>query len=135
MSGLYSDDILKITQSHPYYTQQLAFNLWEILKNEKHADSPVAQAVAEIVQHHDIDYERLWNMLNRSDMRVLIGMAFSDDSPLSEKFTREYFSVAGSTVFSVVKRLTRQGLIVKNDGGYEIDDPFLMQWIREKRLK
>lgn len=127
--------ILDITQSHPHYTQQLAFTVWELLKDDKAVVSHLETAVSEIVQHHDVDYERLWNTLNRIDMKILIGMAFSQISPLSKDFARQFDTGAGSTVFSSIKRLMQSGLVAKGEKRYEIDNPFFKKWIQVRRLK
>lgn len=119
-----SKDILEITKSHPYYTQQLAFNVWELLNNAGKSKNPVDEAANEIIRHHDMDYERLWNTINRTDMKILIGMSLSGIAPLSSEFSKKYFTGASSTIFSGLKRLAQNGLMIKTESGYEIDDPF-----------
>lgn len=127
-----SDEILDITKSHPYYTQQLAFNTWENINNDK-VTNPVDLAVDEIIRHHDMDYERLWNTVNRTDKKILIGMSVTDKSPLSKEFTGNYFNGATSTIFSGLKRLMIRGLVIKVEQAYEIDDPFFMRWLKLRR--
>lgn len=127
-------EILEITKSHPYYTQQLAFTVWESLKGSGEIQNPVESAVEEILRYHDMDYERLWNTLNRTDMKILIGMSLSESAPLSSDFSKKYFAAAPSTVFSALKRLSQNGLVIKNKIGYEIDDPFFKRWIKKRRL-
>ncbi len=126
--------LLDKTRCHPYYTQQLAFTVWELVSNNSLIENPIQTAIAQIIQYHDIDYERLWNTLNRTDMKLLIGMSLSDSSPLSEEFSRLHSVGATSTVFSTLKRLIQNGFISKSSSGYEIDDPFFKQWIRVRRL-
>ncbi|MDP2337473.1 MAG: hypothetical protein Q8N05_13715 [Bacteroidota bacterium] len=55
-----ADQILHFTDGHPYYTQQLAYNTWIILNQGHEVLKSVEQAIAETVQIHDFDYERLW---------------------------------------------------------------------------
>ncbi|HUX56307.1 MAG TPA: ATP-binding protein [Bacteroidales bacterium] len=128
-----STEILQITGSHPYYTQQLAFTVWEILGRSGYSSDIVNNAAEEIVQSHDNDYERLWNSFNRTDMTVLTGISSSDTSPLSEEFSRLYGTGASSTVFSTLKRLARKGMLVKEGSAYKIDDPFFKRWIVFRR--
>ena len=45
-----SEEILGITDSHPYYTQQLAFTVWEFLVRTRFTPDIVANAANEIVQ-------------------------------------------------------------------------------------
>lgn len=126
-------EIVEITKLHPYYTQQLSFNVWELLNGEDKIKYPVAEAMNEIIHHHDMDYERLWNKINRTDKKILIGMALSDTAPLSAEFAKKNFSSATSTVFSGLKRLSGEGLVIKTERGYEIDDPFFKRWIEKRR--
>ncbi len=133
-----TEEILKFTRSHPYYTQELAFEVWELLdrdRSSKQGKQVVKGAEMEIVRHHDIDYERLWNTLNRTDMKILIGMAFYEGSPLSLEFIRMFNVGAQSTVFSGLKRLMQSGFISRNEKSYEMDDPFFKKWIQERRLQ
>ena len=128
-----SEGILNITDSHPYYTQQLAFTVWELLVRSEYSPGIVENAANDIVQSHDNDYERLWNSLNRTDMTILTGMADNSISPLSDEFSRLYGTGAVSTVFSTLQRLTRKGIIIKESTGYIMDDPFFKRWIIMRR--
>lgn len=125
--------ILKITGSHPYYTQQLAFTAWELLSRSGYSPEVVETAADEIVQSHDNDFERLWNTFNRTDMSVLTGMSASDISPLSDEFNRLYGTGAVSTVFSTLQRLTQRGILIKEGSLYYFDDPFFKRWIILRR--
>lgn len=71
--------ILDITKSHPYYTQQLAFEVWETIKKGEVIEAPVDEAFNEVIKYHDIDFERIWNTLKNMDMKVLTGLAVSND--------------------------------------------------------
>ena len=128
-----SGKILHITDSHPYYTQQLAFGVWELLLHSGYSSDIVETAANEIVQGHDNDYERLWSTFNRTDMMVLNGMSASNISPLSEAFSRQFGTGAASTVFSTLQRLTRKGILLKEGSVYSIDDPFFKRWIVFRR--
>jgi hypothetical protein len=128
-----SGSILDITDSHPYYTQQLAFTVWEQLIRSGYSSDIVKTSADEIVRSHDNDYERLWNTLNRTDMIVLTGMSLNDISPLSDEFSNLYGAGASSTVFSTLQRLARKGMLVKEGSVYRIDDPFFKRWIVFRR--
>jgi hypothetical protein len=128
-----SETILNKTGSHPYYTQQLAFQVWELLNKSGYSDDIIQIAVNEIVQSHDNDYERLWNNFNRTDMMLLIGMSDSDISPLTEEFSKRYGTGAISTVFSSIQRLTRKGVLIRSGRSYMIDDLLFRRWINVRR--
>lgn len=129
-----SSEILAITKCHPFYTQQLAFALFELFIKKESSSNIVEKGIEDILQIHDMDFERLWNTLNRTDMKVLIGMTQTTHSPLSVGFSIKNNIGASSTIFSSLKRLTQNGIVIKTSGGYEIDDPFFCKWIKAKRL-
>ena len=127
-----SKNIMKFSKGHPYYTQQLAFSVWEELRHEE-INKPVEIAIGKIVNHHDVDFERLWNTLNRTDMKILIGLSKLKNPPLSDMFLQNYNIGSSSTAYSSIMKLTRQGLVNKSQNGYEIEDPFFRHWIIQKR--
>jgi hypothetical protein len=128
-----SEEILEITESHPYYTQQLASTVWELLVRSGVSCIIVESAANEIVRSHDNDYERLWNNFNRTDKMVLNGMSASTISPISVEFSRLFGTGASSTVFSSIHRLTHKGILLKEGSVYNIDDPFFRRWIVLRR--
>lgn len=132
-AGIITGFILKITRSHPYYTQQLAFMVWELINRTGYSDEIVDNAADEIVTSHDNDFELLWNTLNRTDMMVLAGMSGSDLSPLTDEFGKQYGTGAASTVFSSLQKLVKKGMIIKEGSTYYIDDPFFRRWIQYRR--
>jgi len=128
--------ILAFTRCHPYYTQQLAFAVWEIMHRDEAYRDFLGQAIDELITVHDIDYERIWNGFNKTDKKLLIGLSISDLTPLlSEAFYRKYDIGAPSTAFSSLKRMVQSGYILKSENKYEIDDPFFCHWIKQRREK
>ena len=129
-----SGEILEITHSHPFYTQQLAFEIYEYFIKKDYSPGIVEKGVEEIIRIHDMDFERLWNTLNRTQMKILIGMTQTDISPLSAEFLRITEEIPVSTIFSSLKKLMQKGIVIKTGKRYEIDDPFFFRWIKERRL-
>ncbi|MHC1738823.1 MAG: ATP-binding protein [Ignavibacteriaceae bacterium] len=129
-----SEEILSITNCHPYHTQQLSFSVYENLSKFPNAELTVKNSLMELVGIHDNNYEIIWNGLNRTDMKVLIGLALSSHSPMSEEFSKEFDIGATSTIYSSIKKLSRLGFIVKQMNMYQIDDPLFKEWIRIRRM-
>lgn len=118
-----ADEILAFTNCHPYYTQQLSFQVWNLIHFEKIAKNVTELAIQRLVSIHDLDFERLWVKFNKSDRRVLQELCKEDRvSILSNK------TAPTSTTFSALKRLMQQGYVVR-DTRYEIEDPFFKRWI------
>lgn len=122
-----SNQILDFTLCHPYYTQQLAFHVWNILSTRPNEDNVVEQAIKDSNQIHDADYGRLWMNLNKTDKRVVRFLATSKSSPLN---SAAGMGIASSTVFSSLQRLCRYGYVIK-DESYRLDDPFFARWVAD----
>lgn len=112
--------ILDYTDCHPYYSQQLAFHIWQIGLLQPEIQDVFNTAIREIVTTHDLDYERIWMAFNRTDMWILQHLA--TNAPLQ---TGEYRT---STIYSALKRLQHSGHVIYSDR-YEIEDPFFREWL------
>jgi len=124
ISNELSTEILKFTDSHPYYTQQLAFYCWYYLEKGNYSNSMINSVIESIIQIHDTDYERLWNTINKTDKKLLVALSKND--------SLDTVPLATSTVYSGIKRLLTNGYLVKNKS-FEFDDPFFKYWINSKR--
>lgn len=122
-----SDSILDFTLCHPYYTQQLAFHVWNILSSGQPTADVVEHAISDSNQIHDADYGRLWTSLNKTDKRIVRFLAQSKQSPL---VSSAGIGIASSTVFSSLQRLCRSGFVIKEDA-YRLDDPFFARWVAD----
>ena len=116
-----TEDILKFTDVHPYYTQQLSAAVYNAIEYGKIKENPVAYAIKKQVEEHSLDYERLWANMNRTDRKVMLSLA-NRHNPMVDR------SVPASTLFSSIKRLLKQGYVIKTTA-YELEDPFFGEWI------
>lgn len=115
------DDILSFTGLHPYYTQQLSAQVWEMMTYDKLFDNVVSEAVNAIIQAHDLDFERLWLSFNRTDRFIMQSLS-SNKNPMQNR------QMATSTTFSAIKRLMKAGYVIRTED-YEVEDPFFKIWI------
>jgi hypothetical protein len=118
---------LKFTDCHPYYTQKLAFHVWNLLEEGSTDNDIVERAISDSNEIHDMDYERLWMTMNKTDKKVMRFISRNNGSPMASSDV----DIPPSTVFSSLKRLTRSGYVIKSDR-YQIDDPFFAKWIDTK---
>lgn len=116
-----ANEILQFTNVHPYYSQQLAAATYNIIVYGHTADNAVCQAIRQQVEEHGLDYERLWISLKRTDRKILTLLA-KKVNPLTDR------SLPTSTAFSAIKRLVKQGYVIKSTS-YELEDPFFGEWV------
>ena len=121
-----ADRILSFTACHPYYTQQLAFQVWFELQRGVSSEEVVKTAIDGIIHAHDFDYSRLWDSMNNTNRAVLLKLSAGEAAPM------ENSDLPTSTVFSALKRLTTSGILIKN-GKYFFDDPFFKEWVAHLR--
>ena len=118
-----AEQILSFTGCHPYYTQQLSSRVWELMAYEKLMENTVGEAISQLVQSHDLDFERCWLSFNNTDRRIIQKLASGNKELYAER------TVPTSTIFSGLKRLMKKGYIIRTDT-YELEDPFFKEWIR-----
>ena len=118
-------DILDTTLCHPYFTQQLASQVWEILTYSDVKEDIVKEAVEQLTIIHDLDFERLWMNFNKTDKYIMLNLAHKKQ-PSSTR------SLPPSTIYSCVKRLMQMGYIIKINE-FEIEDPFFRNWLIKKQ--
>ena len=119
-----ADRILDYTGCHPYYSQQLAANVWQVGVLQPATADVVQTAIDNIVKAHGLDYERLWMKFNRTNRWILQRLVIG--APLQSGEHRT------STVYSALKRLQKEGYVIYSDH-YELEDPFYRQWIIEEQ--
>ena len=115
--------ILDYTDCHPYYSQQLAANVWQVGILQSETNDAVQTAINNIVNAHGLDYERLWMNFNRTNRWILQRLATGASFQSGEYRT--------STVYSALKRLQKEGYVIYSDH-YELEDPFYRQWIKNQ---
>lgn len=127
-------DILKFTDCHPYYTQQLCHEIYILSEKKTLTKEIINKAVGQIATEHHADYSRWWNGLTNTQRKVIIGIASDDCSPTSQEFIRKYGIKSASTSGSVVSKLIAIGTLVKKNGEkIRIEDPFWKEWILKNR--
>lgn len=94
-----------------------------MLVYRKEEENVVQRSVDALATMHDLDYERLWQSMNRTDRFTLRQLAQAQQPLLNR-------SQATSTTYSSLLRLMKLGYVVKNEH-YEIEDPFFFHWISE----
>ena len=116
-----ADEILSFTGCHPYYTQELAFAVWNNLSAGKQDKDVIRSSIEDIIAIHDLDYERLWLNFNKTDKYVMVVIS-EGSNPVQDR------KLPTSTLTSATLRLSKKGYIIRTEQ-YEIEDPFFKEWI------
>lgn len=120
-----ADSILDYTGCHPYYSQQLAANVWRVGMLQPKKKDVLVEAISQITTTHELDYERMWMNFNRTNKWILQRVAANDTLQTGEHRT--------STIYSALKRLQKMGYVIYSNR-YEIEDPFFKEWILREMM-
>ena len=113
-------EILDYTDCHPYYSQQLASQIWQTAIINPECTDLFSKALHQIEETHNLDFERIWIRLNRTDKKILQSLASDTQLTMTDLHT--------STIYSALKKMQKQGLVIYSNR-YEIEDPFFKKWI------
>lgn len=122
--------ILDLTGGHPYYTQQLCYEIWFISKNANDA-ALVEEAVQNIITHQEINYLNIWENLPQLQRNLLIGLAREEElSIYSAEFIDVYRLKTQSHVKRAFELLEKKGII---DEG-KVVDIFFREWLKKRKI-
>ena len=129
------DNILELTQCHPYYTQKLAHEIYDLLLSGiLISEDLIAQATSSIVNNQNAEYCHWWSERNNTERKILIGLAENKYGYTTQEFLKTYELNSPSTVSSSVSRMYDKGILEQEDSGhYIIEDLFYKQWIIYRR--
>jgi hypothetical protein len=126
--------ILKLTQCHPYYTQQLCHEIWNqcMSRDTKVVqENDVAQGKEQVLKSQNYAYTSMWDSIKGVQRALLYAMAVSGEKGVfSTGFREKYHLGASSTIARAVEYLEEKDFIEKDNDGYVISDAFFQEWIK-----
>lgn len=122
--------ILEITGGHPYYTQQLCHELWNLcLPKGEVRLGDVGAAVENVLLANSGEYIRVWESLTAVQRAVLTAIALNGEQLYSGEFIERHNLGSPQHVQKALKALERKELIERNKK-WEITDIFLKEWLK-----
>jgi hypothetical protein len=119
------------TEGHPYYTQHLAHDLWEIMPSGTAVtEANLQEAENLLLRRLGYTYTVLWESLTTNQQLLLRGLAAEppEARPFAAVFLKKY-NLASSSAHRAVEGLLERDLIDREGEGYIISDRFLRRWI------
>ncbi len=128
--------ILEITECHPYYTQQLCHEVWNICQGSDHiGDDDIEKATKQVISNQDYAYTTLWEALRKTQRSLLVAVAKEQEGRgvgegiYSKVFIDTYDLASPSSVQRAVASLEEKGIIDRQDEKFVIPDVFLREWL------
>ncbi len=125
-------EICRLTQGHPFYTQHLCHVLWERTEVRGRATVHSIQSALNILLDRErFAYSTLWESLTAHQRRFMTGVAREPTGvrPFSGAFTRRYGLRSASNAQRASQALLKRDLVDPENGSFVISDRFLRLWI------
>lgn len=131
------NSLLAFTDGHPYFTQQLCHELWNIAgERGSAAEDDIEKAIAVILRIHNDLFFRIWESLTVPQKRLLVGMSIEESVPsvYSMSFIKKYELTSPSHVKRAIEPLLEDETIEKVNDAHALTDIFFKEWIRGKTV-
>jgi len=126
--------IIDKTEGHPFYTQHLCYELWEMCPVGSSVDAEmIEEAVTQLLAHESTAFTAIWETCTMNQRRLLKTLAlepFGVQIYSSEIAQRYRLGTASSTQRSINALIERDILDTQNGGNY-ISDRFFRLWIQK----
>lgn len=117
------DEILRISECHPYYTQMLCSVLWD-------RGLDIGRAVKELIDRESYTYTTIWDGISPKRRLFLEALAKGADGGIySQSFISESQIGTPAGVQKAVAYLEEKGVVYKENGDILFSDMFFKQWI------
>jgi AAA+ ATPase superfamily predicted ATPase len=129
-----SKQLVKDMQEHPYYIQHLA-NYVFLLSREKVTEEIYQEALTQLINTHDLFFQRETEGLTANQLNVLKAIAHGHRSGLTTTEVMEEYRLGSSAAATAaINALINKELILKHEKEYLLLDPVMELWIK-KRLQ
>jgi uncharacterized protein len=131
-------EVCKLTENHPFYTQHLCHVLWEFCEpGESVTRSMIEAAVKVLLDRESYAYTALWESLALNQTRLLKGLASEPAGvkPFAGAFVRRHGLGTASNSQRAVESLLNRDLIDRDNGSFLISDRFFRIWIAKRQVQ
>ncbi len=126
--------VLDHTAGHPYATQELCYFLWERTPaGAEAAEDLVPSALADALRSEHAHFSLLWEDCSTNQKLVLEALAREEGRPFSAGYRRRFGLGPATNVQRALRTLERREIVAGDRGLYRIVEPFLADWLRDRR--
>jgi AAA+ ATPase superfamily predicted ATPase len=130
------DAVLAITSGHPYGTQELCYFLWEETSEGQTAhEKQIDFAVTKVLRSEHAHFSRIWSKSAISHRLILQAIAKERViKQISNSLRQKHGLPADPTVRKALKVMIEDELIIQDEAGFRIAEPFFAEWIRRYQI-
>jgi hypothetical protein len=130
------DTVLAFTDGHPYFTQQLCHEIWNVAAEKNFVQkNHVEKAIADILRIHNDLFSKMWDSMTAQQRKLSFALSSEETAVsgiYSVPFIKKYGLISASHVKRAVSKLLGDETIEKTNGGYALADIFFKEWIKDK---
>ena len=122
--------VLATTRGHPYATQELCYFLWEETpEGEDATPARFEAALADVLRSENAHFDLIWDRASKLQRLLLQALAKEQGRPLSGAYRSRHNLPGPSSVQRALEALSREELVVREEAGHRIAEPFLADWL------
>ena len=124
-------EILSITKGFPYYTQQFAYELWEL--TEKEVDDETFNKSLKLVMEREEDLFAVeWDNLTPNQKKALKLIVEKNGKNLYDEILLAKYELKIGSLRKTIQILMEKDIIDKIENKYYIQDPLFEYWLKNK---
>ena len=128
---VYIEKILSITKGFPYYTQQFAYELWELTENK--VDDEIFNQMIKIALEREEDLFAVeWDNLTPNQRKVLKIVIEKEGVHLYDEHLLSKYEIKIGSLRKTLLTLLEKDILDKADNRYYFQDPLFEYWLRSK---
>lgn len=130
-------EIVDLTCGHPYYTQLLCHELYNIALDGRALDSgALHEAVGAAVRSQSYAYMALWDSLSAKQKNLVVGLAIEGGraAVYSGAFVNAHGLTSAATAQRAAAALEVKGVLDREPAGYALSDVFFTKWLEAEIL-
>jgi len=121
-------NILRVSKCFPYYTQQIAFELYN-MTNNKVDNALVKGAIKSILEKEEDLFLMEWDNLSTNQKKALKLIVNSNGKNVYTKETMDKYGLSSSTLKKAIEGLLQKDVIDRRNKQYILQDPLLAYYL------
>ena len=126
----YIDEILSITKGFPYYTQQFAYEIWNLTQKSVN-DEIFQQALKTIISREKDLFTLEWDNITPNQKKAIKIIIDKDGKNLYDEQYLAKYQIKTGSIQTALKALIQKDIVDKSKDKYYFQDPLFEYYIRK----
>ncbi len=132
------EEILRITACHPYYTQQLCHEVFNVCFFKKERSTTITledinSAKGKCIMAQSYAYATIWDSLAAKQKSLVVALCKEPGANIySQDFLSKHSLGTAAAIQTAVKALGKKGALDRENGSYIVSDVFFIEWLTQK---